>query len=210
MTTMESGDQLPLGLKPPSHRRYCTWRRCAAASAILLLFIFLLVLILALTVFKAKDPTTTLSSISVSGVSPRVSIPALNVQLNVSLDLIILVQNPNRASFTYGHGKSFVFYRQTQVGEADLPPGRVPSMGSERIGCRLTIQTEKFVSDLGPFIGDVMSGEVGLNATMRIPGKVTVLRVFKRHAVAVVQCHVAIGFPNLRIRGRECQHRTEM
>ncbi|KAJ8898874.1 hypothetical protein K2173_008183 [Erythroxylum novogranatense] len=119
-------------------------RRCVIVGGgilLLLLLFFIIMLILALTVFKPKQPSTKLLSATVEGVSPRISFPVVSVQLNITLNLTVEVHNPNKASFKHGVGKSFVYYRGIQMGEAELSPGLIPSSGSEILGCRLTVQT---------------------------------------------------------------------
>nr|DAD38539.1 TPA_asm: hypothetical protein HUJ06_012861 [Nelumbo nucifera] len=159
------------------------WRILAVAVILSVLTLLVLCVILAFTVFKLKHPRTQLVSATVDGVAPRVSFPALKIELNITLDLEILVENPNRASFKHGPGKSLVFYRGKQVGEVDLAPGRIPARGSETIRARLTIEADEFVSELGNLIRDVSSGEL---------------------------CQVAIGFPDLRVRRQECRNKTKL
>ncbi|KAM4079145.1 hypothetical protein ACB094_09G094500 [Castanea mollissima] len=101
-------------------------RRCLMALGIPLILIFLLfiiILILALTVFKTKSPKTTLVSASLDGVAPSVSLPSAQIELNITVDLKILVKNPNHVSFKHGQGKSYLLYEGNQVGEADIYPG---------------------------------------------------------------------------------------
>ncbi|RWR97808.1 Late embryogenesis abundant protein [Cinnamomum micranthum f. kanehirae] len=210
MTTKETAVPKTLEPEQPPPRRFSRCCVVVTATFLLVLLLAAIVFILFFTLFKPKDPTTTLLSANVSGVSPRVSFPAVRIQLNVSLDLLVLIHNPNRAAFRHRPGKSLVLYRGKQVGEADVSPGRIPASGSERIPCRVTIEAEKFVSELGQLIGDVLSGEVGFHTTTRIPGKVTILGLFKRHAVAIAECHVVVGFPDLSIKRQDCQHHTNM
>ncbi|KAF8394782.1 hypothetical protein HHK36_018718 [Tetracentron sinense] len=188
-------------------------RRClvATAAVVLLLFtLFVIVLILAFTVFKPKDPQTQIISATVDGIAPRVSLPALRVELNVTLDLQILVHNPNRASFKHGPGKSLVFYRGNQVGEIDLSPGQIPDRGSETLRCRLTLEADQFASDMTHLISDVLAGELVIDTRTRIPGRVTFLGIFKKHAVALSECQVAIGITDMKIRRQDCKNKTKL
>ncbi|XP_077237292.1 uncharacterized protein LOC143878963 [Tasmannia lanceolata] len=204
----ESGE-LPRS-KPPEETRRRRCRIVVGITFLIVVILLVIVLILALTVFKSKDPTTTLLSASVQGVAPRVTLPAIRIELNITLDLKILVHNPNHASFKHGQGQSFVLYRTIQVGDLDIPPGRIPASGSENITTRLTVEAGNLISDVGQLISDVMAGEVGFDVRTRIPGRVTFLGIFRRHAVAFSECHVAIGFPSLSIRRQECRHHTKL
>ncbi|XP_068644624.1 uncharacterized protein [Aristolochia californica] len=188
-------------------RRFCT---CCFAFSLLLLAFLLIVLILAFTVFKRRDPQVTVLSATVDGVAPRLSLPAVSINLNVSLHLRLHVYNPNRVSFKHHPGKSVVLYRGTPVGEADIVPGSIPSRGSENIGVDLTVEADKFLPDMSRLIADIMAGEIDVDANTRVPGRVNVLGIFKRHVVAISECQYGIGIPDLRVRKQECRHHTKL
>jgi hypothetical protein len=57
-------------------------------------------LVLFLTVLRVRDPTTRVVSTQLSGIAPRLAFPAVSLQLNVTLLLVVPVHNPNPASFT--------------------------------------------------------------------------------------------------------------
>ncbi|OUZ99646.1 Late embryogenesis abundant protein [Macleaya cordata] len=187
-------------------------RCCIALISVLLLFLtlFIIILILAFTVFKPKDPKTEVLSTKIDGISPRVSFPALKIELNITVDLEILVHNPNRASFKHGQGQSLVFYRDNQIGEVDIFPGRIPARGSETLKSRLTLEADKFGSDLSRLISDVLAGEMVIETKTRVPGRVTFLGFIKKHAVALSNCQITIGFPDLKVRQQQCKNKTKL
>ncbi|KAL6597394.1 hypothetical protein ACP70R_046834 [Stipagrostis hirtigluma subsp. patula] len=43
-----------------------------------------------------------------------------------------------------------------------------------------------------------------------VPGKVTILGVFKRHAVAYSDCKLVFGVAELKVRSQECNGRTKL
>ncbi|XVF65070.1 hypothetical protein PTKIN_Ptkin09bG0217100 [Pterospermum kingtungense] len=183
-------------------------RRCLAvggALLICLLLIFVVALILALTVFKAKTPRTKLLSATIDGVSPRISFPVISIQLNITLDLQLLVENPNHASFKHGAGTSFLSYRGKQFGEANIPPGFIPAMGSSTFSSRLILQIDEVVSNITALVGDVLDGELVVDARTRIPGRVSFLNIFKKHAVAKSECQFAIAVLALKIKTQKCK-----
>ncbi|KAG9443370.1 hypothetical protein H6P81_014710 [Aristolochia fimbriata] len=188
-------------------RRCCA---CCIAVALLLLTLFLILLVLALTVFKRRDPVVTLLSATVSGVAPRLVLPAASVELNVSLRLALHVYNPNRVGFKHHPGKSVVLYRGTRIGEADVASGSVAARGSENVTVDLTVEADKFLPDVAQLVADVVAGEIDVDANTRVPGRVNVLGIFKRHVVAISECHFAIGVPDLRIRKQDCKQSTKM
>ncbi|KAK1284384.1 hypothetical protein QJS10_CPB21g01762 [Acorus calamus] len=177
---------------------------------VLLLTLFIICLILALTLFKPKDPDARVLSTTITGVSPRVTLPVLHVELNLTLDLVVRVHNPNRASFTHSDGASHVTYRGIQVADADVAPGKVPSRGSEDMKYRLTVEADRLAEKAGSLATDVLSGGVGFDINTRLPGRVNFLGIIKRHAVAVSDCHIVVGFPRLKVKSQECNTRTKI
>lgn len=190
-------------------------RRCLvlllAAPLLLLFFLSAIALVLSLTLLKPRDPTTRVVSATLSGISPRVALtPVLKVELNVTLNLVLLVHNPNHFDFRHGPGKSIVLYRGRQVGEADLLSGEIPGRKSAEMPCRLMLEVDRVVAeDMAPLVRDVLRGEVVVESRTRIPGRVRLWKVLKRHAVATSECQYTIRVPAMRIRSQECEYETK-
>ncbi|KAF6172663.1 hypothetical protein GIB67_041986 [Kingdonia uniflora] len=162
-------------------------------------------------VFKTRTPKTKVISTSLEGISPRVGFPAVSIELNITVNLEIHVSNPNHASFKHGEGRSVILYRDKQVGNVIIAPGKIPSMGGETIMCRLTLEADKFVgSDLSGFIKDVLGGDIAVDTKTKIPGRVNFLGIFKRDAVATSDCHIVIGVPDMKIKWQECSQKTKL
>lgn len=188
-------------------------RRCRIAVGVTLLFIillFIIALILVLTVFKPKQPRTQVLSASLDGVAPRVSLPAVKIELNITLDLKLLVENKNHASFKYGGGMTYLLYKDKQVGEVQLPPGNIRATGSSTLPCRLTLQVDQFASDLSSLISDVLGGDLVINTHTRIPGKVTFLGFIKKHAVALSDCQITMDVLQMKIKSQVCKNKTKL
>ncbi|XP_020580749.1 uncharacterized protein LOC110024899 [Phalaenopsis equestris] len=192
----------------PLHRR--------PLPRLLLILLFLLILliaifvILALTLFRPRDPRTQLVSTTITGVSPRFSIPNLTLSINLTIALDILVYNPNRASFTHDHGSTRLLYRTAYIGDADVLPGRIPSHGSTHVQVSLTVDGSRLSGEAGNLVADALAGEVDFDAETRIPGRLKFLGFIKHHAVAISKCHVAVGFPNLKVRRQDCTQKTKL
>ncbi|KAL9337140.1 hypothetical protein Peur_071628 [Populus x canadensis] len=187
-------------------------RRCFIVGGVILLLqllLFIIFLILVLTVFKPKAPQTQLLSATLEGISPRISFPVVNIQLNITLNLTLLVKNPNHVSFKHGPGKSYLLYRGDEVGDADLYPGLIPSKGTETLPSRLTIQVDQMAADMSALIIDVLAGQIVLETRTRIPGRATFLKIFKKHAVATSDCRFTIDIPSLKIQSQECKNMTK-
>lgn len=185
-------------------------RRCLIAIGaiiFLILLLFIIILILALTVFKPKQPKTQVQSAKVDGVAPSVSLIPLNIRLNLTLDLQILVKNPNHASFKHGTGNSILEYRDKQIGEADIYPGYIPATSSTSFPCRLTLQVDQLASNLTSLITDIIGGHLVMETHTKIPGRINFLGIFKKHVVTSSDCQFTIAFPSLNITKQECKNK---
>ncbi|KDP21826.1 hypothetical protein JCGZ_00613 [Jatropha curcas] len=150
-----------------------------------------------------------LVSATLDGISPRLSFPVVNLQLNITLNLNLLLYNPNYASFKHGRGKSILYYNDSQVGEADIEPGYIPSRGSVTFPCRLTVQVDEIASNLASVIRDLLDGEIVMESRTRIPGRATLLG-FKRHVVAISRCKFTINVSDMKIENQECKTETKL
>ncbi|KAL6622718.1 hypothetical protein ACP70R_032597 [Stipagrostis hirtigluma subsp. patula] len=181
---------------PPSHspRRRCLCI-CLLVTLAVLLALAVTVLVLSLTVLRVRDPTTRLVSTRLAGVAARLTFPAVSIQLNVTLLLTVAVHNPNPASFSY------MFGHTTPISHTAAP---------RWVRLALTVQADRLAADISQLVADVESGAVPMEASTRIPGRVTILGIFKRHAVAYSDCKFVLGVPELKVRSQECQDHTKL
>ncbi|PRQ42625.1 putative Late embryogenesis abundant protein, LEA-14 [Rosa chinensis] len=194
--------------KPNKRKRPCLI--AIGVFLFLILLVFIICLILALTVFKAKQPRTSVVSASVDGVAQRLSFPAVKIELNITVDLVILIENRNHASFKHGTGKSLLLYRGAQVGDADLYPGDIPARANSTLPARLTMQAHRLASKMSNLVTDALSGEFVIETKSSIPGRITFLGFIKKHAVAESECQLTIGFPNLKVKSQVCKSKTKL
>ena len=200
----------PPPTKDPRRRRRCLCV-CLLVTLAVLLALAITLLVLFLTVLKVRDPTTRLVSTRLAGVAPRLTFPAVSLQLNVTLLLTVAVHNPNPASFAYdAGGHTDLTYRGAHVGDAAIDPGRIPSKGDGEVKLALTVQADRLAADLAQLVADVESGSVAMEASTRIPGRVTILGIFKRHAVAYSDCSFVFGVAEMTVRSQQCHDRTKL
>lgn len=207
--TQNKQDQEEVVLIPHKKKRHiCVITMCVVF--LLLLILVTVSVILAFTLFKTKDPKTKLVSATLEGISPSLSFPTINLQINVTLDLKIQVENKNHASFKHQEGTSFLMYKGVQVGETDIYAGLIPARSSTILPCRLTLQADKLASNVTGFIGDLLGGQLSLEAVTKIPGKVNFLGIIKKHIVAVSNCQFTFGFPDLEIKSQICKNKAKL
>ena len=178
-TAAPSAPAWPSKTKDPRRRRRCLCV-CLLVTLAVLVALAITLLVLFLTVLKVRDPTTRLVSTHLAGVAPRLTFPALSVQLNVTLLLTVAVHNPNPASFAYD---TDLLYR----GKHD--PGRIPSRGDGLVSLALTLQAD---------------GSLALQANTVIFGFI------KRHAVAYSDCSFVFGVAEMAVRSQQCHDRTKL
>ncbi|KAJ4969250.1 hypothetical protein NE237_015951 [Protea cynaroides] len=178
--------------------------RCSRAARCILIFILILVLfltiilILAFTIFKPKNPTTQIVSVILEGISPRVLLPQFKVDLNITLDLQIVVHNPNYASFKHDTGAAFLYYNGTQVVVVDISPGTVLATGSEIITSRLTLKTDRFISENSALIKD-----------LNISGVVKIFGIFQKQVVSLSYCQIVVGVSDLKVQSQKCDNKIQ-
>lgn len=209
MTEYNTDDVDPLR----NDTKHMNRRRCLIALGVLLLLLLLLfitILILFLTFFKYKKPKIQLLSADVDGVAPRISIPMVQIQINLTLNLEFLVKNPNHASFKHAQGKSILLYQGTQVGDADIYPGHIPATGSATLPSRLVVRVDQLASNFMTLMAEVMANNLVMETDTRIPGKVILLGIFKKHAVAESRCQITIAVLDMNITSQICNIKTKL
>lgn len=184
-------------------------RRCFLISLSIFLFIVLLFIILGVTVFRVREATTTVNSVKLSGFKAGFNVINLSVDLNVTLDLDLTAHNPNHASFRYGESSAELFYKESQIGEAAIPPGQIDAGGSERMNVSVTIFAGKLIGDSTVY-NDVLSGSIVFQTTTRIPGRVTVLGIIKHHIVTYSSCDVVVNVSSRAAQTSNCRYKAKL
>ncbi|XP_021723380.1 uncharacterized protein LOC110690801 [Chenopodium quinoa] len=205
--TQETATAPPLS-HPKQRRRRCKF--AVLATLLLLLAIIIVGIILGVTVFKVKPARTQVASASLEGVAPRISFPAIKVELNITLNLTLLIQNRNHASFKSDQGEGVLLYQGDRVGDTQLHPGLIPARGTSTLICLLTVEVDRFAnSGLTSLFSNIADGELRLETKTRIPGRVTILKIFHKHIVSASDCQIVIGFPDLKIKSQDCKNHNK-
>lgn len=129
-------------------------------------------LILAAALLKVKEPSIQVLSVFVGGVSPKISYPFTDTRVNLTLNVQLLVQNQNKASFMNGKGMTLLVYNGKPIGKDIINPGLIPSKGSTTLASRMTLQADKMETDIIDLAEEVLAGEVKLDTLTIIPVKV--------------------------------------
>ncbi|KAK2981876.1 hypothetical protein RJ640_010393 [Escallonia rubra] len=162
-------------------RRNRRRRNICLAVTLFLLALVLLIVILALTVFKAKRPVNTVNSVSLKDFDLSLDIARFRVHLNITLDVNLSVQNPNKVGFKYTDSSALVKYRGEVVGEVPLPAGKIGAGETKAMNLTLTVLADRLLSNSNAY-SDVVAGALPLTIYTRISGKVKIL--FNFHFVS--------------------------
>ncbi|BFG36657.1 hypothetical protein CerSpe_229310 [Prunus speciosa] len=181
---------------------------CLAVTAVVLVATVVLV-ILCLTVFKAKDPETTINSVVLKDLDVALNIPRLSVDVNFTLDVDLSVNNPNKVGFKYKKGNALLNYRGELVGQALIGSGEISADQTKPMNVTLTIMADRFLGKSELF-SDVVAGTLPLNTLTKIWGKAVILGIFKVHLIATSSCDFSINVSNKTVGEQKCTQKTKL
>lgn len=159
---------------------------CCGLTTVLLIILLVVLVVLFLTVFKAKDPDIILQSVKVEGLT--LEYPTF--KLNLSLDTVVTVKNPNPGSFTYQDSTAYLYHRGTLVAEAPLHEDTIPARKDHNISISLNFFAD--ITKLKDLASDYFSGVINFTSTTTLYGKVKVLDLFKIKAASYSTCHLSL------------------
>lgn len=161
---------------------------CCGVTAILIILLLVTLLVLFLTVFKPKDPIIILQSVKFQGF--EFQIPEL--KLNVSLGIVVTVNNRNHGSFSYQNSTSYLNYRGNLVAEASIHEDTIPARGALNISTSLNVFADEVSKSQG-LLGDYARGVINFTSTTTLPGKVKILKLFKMKATSYSTCDLSVS-----------------
>ncbi|KAE8685620.1 hypothetical protein F3Y22_tig00111095pilonHSYRG00274 [Hibiscus syriacus] len=180
---------------------------CFAVIGVLV-FVILLIVILAFTVFKAKRPVTAIDDVSLRDLKVSVDLARFQVLLNATLDVDISIENPNKVGFKFKDSNAQLNYRGQEVGEVPIPAGKIPADKTVPMNLTLTVMADRLISD-SKFFSDVTSGQLPLSTKTQIPGKVSVLNMFRISVVSSSSCDFTVFLSNSTVGDQNCKYKTK-
>ncbi|KAL5061404.1 hypothetical protein RYX36_023141 [Vicia faba] len=184
-------------------------RKTCLTVTIIIIAIVLLILILAFTVFKAKHPVNTVDSVKLQNFDINLDIAKLKVDLNVTLDVNVSVENPNKVGFDYSNTTAHLNYRGQLIGEVPIIAGHISSGGTKGFNLTLTVMADRLLSN-SQLYSDIISGTLPLNTFVTIKGKVTIFGFIKVHVVSSASCDLAVNTSNRTVANQLCQYKTKL
>lgn len=178
---------------------------CCLVTTLFLVVSLIVMTILALTVFKPKQPEISARPVGVENIQYTL-FP--NVTLNVTLSMLVTINNKNYGSFSFKNATAYVTYHDTVVALVPMEHAFVPARGKINITTSVDLMGDKLISN-PHFMEDVTSGIFNLISTADLHGKVTVLKFVKFGATAFSTCDISFSIKTQQIDSK-CKSKLKM
>lgn len=183
-------------------RRSSTCRKCCIGITILIVIVLAVAVTLLFTVYKVRNPTMRINSVSVEDPSSGGSLLPTNMVATTDAS----VNNPNILALHFKNPNITAYYHEQQVGQAEASPGVAPARGTVRMKTKLNLNITKLMDD-PRFVDEFMKGSIGLNTSVLIGGKVEIFGVIAHHVDIVFNCMLAIDVTTFSLKNQTCwQH----
>ncbi|XVF87687.1 hypothetical protein PTKIN_Ptkin18bG0140700 [Pterospermum kingtungense] len=164
------------------------WKICCAISAVLFIIIAVVLVTLFFTLFKPKNPKIITRSVTLEGFN-LVVFPV--IKGNVSLGLVLTVDNPNYGSFKYKNSTAYINYRGNLVAEAPIHNDSIPARAKHNISTTVIIFADKLAADPN-FFNDLLSGVLNFTSSTTLYGKAKVFNILKLKASSKSSCNISV------------------
>ncbi|KAI4383267.1 hypothetical protein MLD38_009127 [Melastoma candidum] len=163
---------------------------CCLAMASFLAVLAAVVISLSLTVFKPKQPEITAHPFGLENL--QFNLPANDSSSNVTIGMLVTIENPNYSGFEYQNSAAQINYRGIIVGEVPIERRMIPARSKVNITSTANLIMDKLIAAPG-FIGDFLAGHLEMVSAARLPGKVVVLKIVRFPATVNNTCRININ-----------------
>ncbi|KAE9457789.1 hypothetical protein C3L33_10298, partial [Rhododendron williamsianum] len=165
---------------------------CCATTFVLLIVFTIVCVTLYFTMFKPKQPQVTAHPVSLENIEVRI-FPAFS--LNVTIGLVVTINNRNYGSFKYQNSTSYVDYHGTNIAEVPIEGETVPARRKLNLSTYANVAADKLITN-SHFLSDLIAGSFNLTSTATLHGKATALKIFKHKAKILNTCDISIFIHN--------------
>lgn len=155
----------------------------------------MVMVILYFTILKPKNPEITSQPVVLEHFELMV-IPA--IKLNVSLGIVVTVNNRNYGGFEYQNSTAYVTYRGDVVAEAPIQADTIPARRKHNISTTVIVLADKLITN--PKILDDFKwglGTLNFTSATTLHGKAIILKVFKKKAISDCTCDTSLFLGNV-------------
>lgn len=197
----DNDDFLALKKKMKQRRQRCCAYFCVGSLVVVLIP----VVTLALMVFKSQDPKIILNSTTLKSMGFSIDLVTLKPRLmNATVVSQMSIKNPNKAaSFKFGDSTALVLYSGLTLGQAAIPAGKIEADKTAHMNVTVTIFLGDLMNSNSNMLTGGMSGNMTLTSSARVPGRINVLHIIKRHVVVFSSCNITV---NLATRLSQIDH----
>ncbi|RDX83458.1 hypothetical protein CR513_35618, partial [Mucuna pruriens] len=160
---------------------------CLAVCLLFLIIVTIVIVTLFLTIFKPKNPNITVHPLGLEQLDFSL-LP--NLTINVSLGMLITIENPNYGSFEYTNSTSYVNFHDTVVAEVPIGAELVPARSQINVTTSADFMVAKLINDPN-FWSDVLLGTLNFTSTTALSGKARMLKIIKLKATAYSSCDIS-------------------
>ncbi|EEF30579.1 uncharacterized protein LOC8271693 [Ricinus communis] len=208
-TALNSTKDTEAQTQPKTKSKHRRRNICLAITASVIVLIVVIAVILAFTVFKAKEPTTTIDSISLENLKVDLDAARMGVDLNMTMDVDLTVTNPNKVGLKYKNGSALLNYRGELVGEVPIPAGKMGADETRPMNVTVTVMADRLLSNPQLF-SDVMSGLLNVSTLIKLSGKVAIFNIFKISVDTTTTCDVSVFIANATIADQKCKYKAKI
>ncbi|XP_030547982.1 late embryogenesis abundant protein At1g64065 [Rhodamnia argentea] len=182
--------------------------KCCGCIIAFMLILAVVIIILAFTVFRVKEPVIKMNEVTVTRLElVNGTVPKPGV--NMSLIADVSVKNPNAASFKYSNTTTTLYYHGTVVGEARGPPGKSRAWRTMRMNISVDIITDSLLSNPN-LKTDTKLGLLPMSSYSRIPGRVNMLNIVKKHVIVKMNCTMTVNISSRAIQEQKCKRHVKL
>ncbi|XP_027343346.1 uncharacterized protein LOC113855914 [Abrus precatorius] len=163
-------------------------KTCLAVSLLFLIIFTIVIVTLFLTIFKPKDPDVNVHPLGLEHIQFSL---LLNLTMNVSLGMMITIENPNYGSFEYTNSTGYINFHDTVVACVPMEAALVPARSVINVNTTADFMVGKLVLDPN-FWPDAFTGTLNFTSTATLHGKARVLKIIKLKATAYSSCDISL------------------
>lgn len=202
----EEGVNYRTELAKKRNRKRCI--KCCGCCGVTTVIVGIVILILALTVFKVKDPTITMNSITFQGLSALTSSSNLQTNMNISVSAVISIKNPNAVSVKFKAATADLSYGGRFIATADLPRGSARARRTFKMNVYVTVMVQRLVG-IPRLTSDLIAGELPVSMTTNIKGKVN-LGLFKKSVGVRMNCNMVVDLTSQAVKDLDCERKVSL
>ncbi|KAK7263536.1 hypothetical protein RJT34_31128 [Clitoria ternatea] len=167
---------------------------CLVVSSLFLIIVAIVTVALFLTIFKPKNPGIFLHPVNLDDFELLSSSSAAISPLNVMITIV----NPNYGNFKYKNSTGYINYNGSIIAEVPIVTSSVPARSIANVSASAGFMTQKLSAD-NNFLEDIEDGAFNLTANATLPGKVSMLKIFKLKAKVYISCDIVFNITSVEV-----------